>query len=203
MIVLAESNFVLELALEQSEAVEVERFLEMAEESAIRLVISGFALVEPHWTLIYRKKRRSRTAAGLSDEIAQLSRSKRYRNLIDTSRDIVTTLLESGEVEFANLAQVMRRAMACASVEAMNKDTLLRAQDIQQEFKLGPHDAVVLASVEAHLLRAAAGEKIFINKNSTDFASAGIRAHLRKYDCMLFTEFAAARAFVEHELRAT
>jgi hypothetical protein len=56
MIVLAESNFVLELALQQEERDEVERLVAMAEARRIELVVPACALFEPYETLIRRKK---------------------------------------------------------------------------------------------------------------------------------------------------
>jgi hypothetical protein len=51
MIILAESNFVLELAFQQEERDEVERLVVMAEARKVELVIPACALFEPYETL--------------------------------------------------------------------------------------------------------------------------------------------------------
>jgi hypothetical protein len=48
MIILAESNFVLELAFQQEERDEVERLVVMAEAREVELVIPACALFEPY-----------------------------------------------------------------------------------------------------------------------------------------------------------
>jgi hypothetical protein len=50
MFVLAESNFVLELALRQEQFQHAERILELAEEKHIRLVVPACSLIEPYQT---------------------------------------------------------------------------------------------------------------------------------------------------------
>lgn len=59
MIVLAESNFVLELALQQEELDEADRLVAMAEAREIELVIPACALFEPYETLVRRRKARA------------------------------------------------------------------------------------------------------------------------------------------------
>lgn len=74
MIVAAESNFVLQLALEQEEGVAARSILDLAASGQIRLVIPACALFEPYETMVRRHRRRDR----LLDEFQRPD--KRYRH---------------------------------------------------------------------------------------------------------------------------
>jgi hypothetical protein len=58
VIVLAESNFVLELALRQEQFEHAQRILGLAEEKHLRLVVPACSLIEPYQTLIRRRGER-------------------------------------------------------------------------------------------------------------------------------------------------
>lgn len=59
MIVYCESNFVLELAYEQSEATYCQQLLAAAKEGRIDLAIPAYSLTEPYETLVRRSKQRT------------------------------------------------------------------------------------------------------------------------------------------------
>jgi hypothetical protein len=71
MIVLAESNFVLELAFQQEEQDEVERLVVMAEAREVELVIPACALFEP-----YETRKRGRKSDCRAEEPANTINSK-------------------------------------------------------------------------------------------------------------------------------
>jgi hypothetical protein len=78
MIVLVESNFVIEFAQRQAEIADAERIVALAENREIELAIPACALFEPYETLIRRRKQRTETVRKLIDEIAQLGRSQHF-----------------------------------------------------------------------------------------------------------------------------
>ena len=69
MIVLAESNFVLELALRQEQFEHAQRILGLAEEKHLRLVVPACSLTEPYQTLIRRRRERKEFSRKLQDEL--------------------------------------------------------------------------------------------------------------------------------------
>jgi len=88
MIVLAESNFVIELALEQEEAAHAQRMVELAEAHQIALVIPACAFTEPYQTSARRRKERSALVSLLQKDLRQLARSKSFTELLRTSNEV-------------------------------------------------------------------------------------------------------------------
>jgi predicted nucleic acid-binding protein len=75
VIVLAESNFVLEIALRQEQFEHAQRILRLAEERQLRLVVPACSLIEPYQTLIRRRSERKEFSRRLQAEIKLLQRS--------------------------------------------------------------------------------------------------------------------------------
>ncbi len=200
MIVLAESNFVLELAFQQKEAQEAGRIVEMAEGKRIELVIPACALFEPHETLIRRERQRDETVRKLTSELQQLARSNAFADLQETATIVINTLKNIGGVEAKDLAEVVRRLLKCSVVLPLSDSIIERALEVQSEFNLGPQDAVVFATVDQHLQERVRAPKVFINKNQRDFCTPGIETHFEQFECKVLPKFSTARQFIESRL---
>ena len=200
MIVMVESNFVLELALQQEESEEGERILRLAEAAAIELIVPACALSEPYETLIRRRKERNVTLDRLTRELNLLSRSRVYAHLTDPSRAITEALAQSGANEAKDLEDTIRRLLACATISPLSKVIVASALNAQTEYDLEPQDAIVFASVDEHLKTLQAGRKLFINKNHKDFLTPAIEDHFDQYECKLLPKLTGARQFIEHEI---
>lgn len=77
MNVFVETNFVLELALEQHESPACEKLVDLARAQTIRLLLPAYCFIEPHETLTRRQLDRNALRLQVSKELAQLARSKR------------------------------------------------------------------------------------------------------------------------------
>ena len=75
MIVLAESNLVLELALQQEQSSEVESIVALAEAKQIELVIPACAFTEPYQTLIRRLRERKQLIENIQRSFKQVGRA--------------------------------------------------------------------------------------------------------------------------------
>lgn len=199
MIVFVESNFVLELAFEQQDAVSARRILEIAEQGRITLAIPAFALTEPYETLARRTKERKRLLEQLRPEIFQLGRSQPFAHLVSTSKQIADALAGSGDLQALELDKTVRRICACAKVLPLTGSVAASALDLQQDLALSPQDAFILASVEDCLRELPDGVKLFVNKNSRDFFSDEILERLGQHSCDLIYDFARAVYRVESE----
>jgi hypothetical protein len=199
MIVVVESNFVLELALGQEEAVEAEFMVAWAACRVIRLVIPGCALFEPYETLVRRRKARYKVVNRLQYEVNQLSRSHEFSQLRATSEPTARTLLKSIKVEASGLDATIRRLIDVAAVIPLSDQIMSAAFDAQQRFQLEPQDAIVFASVDRFLREQGAGTKVFANRNADDFETDDIKTHFEKYDCRLISKFAEAAQFIEEQ----
>lgn len=197
MIVLAESNFVLELAFQQEESGEAESIVAFAESGLIELVIPACAFTEPYQTLIRRLRERRRLVNAIQQSFKQIGRSRGLKELMATSDEVSQTLAKADVAEREGLGETVRRLMACCRVQVLSDSIIRTAYQFESEFALDPHDAVVLASIEAALReRGGDSKKLFINKNSKDFVTRRIEDHLERYGCKLITNFSHARQIV-------
>lgn len=200
MIVLVESNFVLELALRQEQFDHAERILGLAEEGRVRLVIPAYALVEPYQTLIRRRSERKDLSRKLQSEIKLLGRSRLHGEIGATSQSVAQTLDAGTEIERECLEQLLSRLMRSSTVPALSLPVISLAQSMQVAYGLEPPDAIVLASIDTVLGEIDTGPKVFVNKNSKDFATPLIEGLLEGHGCRLFTSFSAATGYVESKL---
>src|SRR5947208_14400423 len=151
MIVLVESNFVIEFAQRQSEIADADRIVSLAENREIELAIPACALFEPYETLVRRRKQRTETVRKLSDEIAQRGRSQQFADLPATSQAISRVLSGAAEVEHRALDDALVRLASCATVIPLSGTMLKSSLDARRRFSLQPQDSIVFTSVEHFL----------------------------------------------------
>jgi len=200
VIVLAESNFVLELALRQDQFEHAEMILNLAEERHLRLVVPACSLIEPYQTLVRRRRERKEFSRRLQDEMKLLERSTLHDGMNATSQHIAQTLDTGNEIERESLEQTIDRLTNVCTVPALSLETVRLAQAMQLGYGLEPQDAIVLASIDTALSGLEAGPKVFVNRNSKDFATPLIEGQLAKHECRLITSFSSACQYIESEL---
>lgn len=200
MIVMVESNFVLELAFQQEEAGHAEAIIALADRQAIELVVPAWSLGEPYETLIRRTKDRKATVQTLQQEAGRLMRSRLFSDLAETAKFLGEALKNRSPDEALSLERTLGRLLTAATVLPLSKSVVEAALLFRSEFDLSPQDALVFASVDEHLRRLAKGPKVFINKDA-DFFTSEIRAHFQELECKLLSRIATARQFLENEVR--
>lgn len=197
MIVLVESNFVIEFAQRQAEIADAERIVTLAENREIELAIPACALFEPYETLIRRRKQRSETIRRLIDEIAQLGRSEHFAESLATYAPITHLLYGANEVERRALDDALERLTKCATVIPMSGPMLRSSLDARQRFSLQPQDSIIFTSVEHFLREHDGAESVFANKNSADFSGPDLETYFEKLGCKLFASFSNTRQYIE------
>lgn len=200
MIVLAESNFVLELALRQEQFEHAEQILRLAEEKHLQLVVPACSLTEPYQTLIRRRRERKEFRRRLQDEIKLLERSSLHDGMQATSQQVAQILDAGTEIERHSLEQTIERLIKICTVPALSLEIVRLGQAMQLGYGLEPQDAIVMASIDATLNDLETGPKVFVNKNSKDFATPLIEGQLEKHECRLITSFPNACEYIENEL---
>lgn len=201
MIVLAESNFVLELALRQEQFEHAEKILRLAEERYLRLLVPACSLLEPYQTLARRRRERKEFSRRLQDEIKLLERSSLHDGMTATSQHVAKTLDAGTELERESLEQTIDRLTKICTVPVLSTEIVRLGQAMQLGYGLEPQDAIVMASIDTALKGLGAGPKVFVNKNSKDFATPLIEGQLEKHECRLITSFSSAYQYIEDELR--
>lgn len=87
MIAYAETNFVLELVLEQEESEACEEILSLARAGTVALALPAYSLIEPVETLRRRHGRRIALARESAEQLKLLRRSTRFsKEILDVDR---------------------------------------------------------------------------------------------------------------------
>ena len=109
MIVYAESNFTLELALLRSQSDSCEALIKLAESGEIQLVIPAFSGSEPYESMVRRSKDRQSIHGQLGKEIDELSRSSPYSGITESAEGITSILSKSVREEKSRLDETLLR----------------------------------------------------------------------------------------------
>jgi hypothetical protein len=103
MNIIVETNFILEIALQQREVEQAEAIVKLAEAEQIELAIPAFSFVEAHLNFAAQSKRRNDLHSRLISEMNQIARSRTHAELMrslkivseDLSRSMKSATLNS------------------------------------------------------------------------------------------------------------
>ena len=201
MRVYVESNFLLELVLQQEEADACESLLKLAECGQISLVVPAYALIES-WETVDRRKtgwKVLREQAFNNRLISEFNRSPLTKAAAAKLKDASDGFLKA-EQDLADGKEVVwARVHEHAELIPIDGKIVAAAERDHATFDLDFPDAVMLASVLSHLdANPAAG--VFLNRNSNDFDDPAIVAELRRRDCKFFPSFNGGLAHIKREL---
>jgi predicted nucleic acid-binding protein len=199
--VFVETNFVLELALEQHEREACERILDLAANHVIHLFVPAYSLVEPHETLTRRHRDRQNLRSQIATELTQLARSAPLAQRANASQEVVKLLVESAEHETKQLGVVKERIWSVAEILPLTAAVLRRAVECQSVYDLSPQDAVVYASVRTQLDSDYASQSCFISRNPADFDDPDLQKDLATVNCKYLSSFANAVQFIAHAIK--
>jgi len=196
--VFVESNFVLELALEQQDAPSCDKLVDLARAKAIRLLLPAYSFIEPHETLTRRQLDRTSLWSRVSKELAQLARSSPLTERAAASQEIVKLLVESAEFETKRIEKVKQRLYLMGEVLPLDLNVLRSAAECQADYDLSPQDAIVYASIRARLQLDHASRSCFVSRNPRDFDDADLLRDLESLNCKYFSSFAIGLQYIEH-----
>lgn len=196
MIVYVESNFVLELVLEQAGRAACEELLRLAEAGRLTLALPALAMFEPYYKLAGDHAKRRETKDAIFRDLTQLERT---HSLEQSSRnirnDLELLLVQSGESAMRRFESARARLLHSARVIPLDAATL-RASDDPSARALKFPDALVLGSVLRDIDPTQSAESCFLNRNTKDFNDPAIRARLAQLKCTLIGSFEDGLAFV-------
>lgn len=202
MNVFVETNFVIEVALEQQEAAACEKLLELVAQQRFRLLVPAYSFVEPHETFTRRHRDREALGSRVSSELTQLARSTPLTDRVAASQDVVKLLVDSTDYETRRLEEVKQRIWALAEILPLDLAVLEGAHECQSRFDLSPQDAIVYASIRARLQADHSTGNCFVSRNPRDFDDPELHQDLAALSCKYFSSFDKALQYVLHVLRA-
>jgi hypothetical protein len=194
--VYVESNFVLEQSLQQEECDSCAEIIELASKGRIILAVPAFSLAEPHVAILGKEKTRSRLSVDLRRQLLELGRSKPHRAIPAAFDALASVLIASAQLERDGLRDTLSDLLRTAHVISLDTAVLKSAANIQVEFGMSGQDAIVLASVLAHLDVHRPPECCFLNRNTKDFDDPGVRERLDTRGCKFFGNFEAGLRYV-------
>jgi hypothetical protein len=173
MIVYVETNFVLELVLEQEAFQFAEALLTLAKMGKIELVLPSFSMLEPYWAITNRERQRKPFINAFSPEVEnQLNRTAYYTNLFNNLKPGVEELKKVEEMEAIFLELRVEELLTLCRFVELNKATILQAQFNRKTKTLQLFDAIVYSSIISDLqLQEPTRLKCFVSQNSQDFRS--------------------------------
>jgi predicted nucleic acid-binding protein len=200
--VYAESNFVLELALEQEQHRACEDLVRLAADAAIELVLPSFALLEPYHTLVRRKGEGNdlQLQLQLHVQAKQLERTASIAMDAPRLREAADLVLRADQAAWKRFLEVRSTLLRVARVSMIDGRVLDEALKLAADIKqLELPDAVMLAAV---LVDAAErpSQSVFLNRNTRDFNDPDIKARLEQVSCELIGGFHGGLARVKHIL---
>lgn len=200
MNVYIESNFILELALEQEQCSSCDAILSFAERGAIQLLLPAFSIAEPYETLMRRAKEREVLATTLAREIRQLARSKPYKDRMEALQHVTSLLVQSIEYERERVNSTLEKLLNTAETIALGQTILRAGASFQKTLGLSPQDAIIYASVLEHVQVSDSAHNCFLNRNSRDFDDPDIVETLDTYQCKMLFRFDHGYGYIKKHL---
>jgi len=201
MIIYVESNFILELALEQEQCQSCEEILKICESGNGSLVVPAFCIAETYQTLRRRANERRQFGKLLGDELTLLGRTKSYNKDINTLQDVTSILAKSIEEEIKRFDQVLNERFNKAELILLEQTIITDAIKSESQFNLKPADAIVYASILQHLMKTEIDHKCFLNKDRKGFGDSDIVAELGTYNCKIFFSFDDGFNYIQHQIQ--
>ncbi|MBX3050566.1 MAG: DUF4935 domain-containing protein [Caldilineaceae bacterium] len=189
MNVYVETNFVLELAFRQEQSTDCQSILALCEATEHTLIIPAYCLAEPSEKLIRQARSRRELQRTLESELRQLARSQFYAERLNNIQDIAGLLIQSNEEEQQRFDLYRSRILYIAEVVPLTAEILQQAALYESSYNLSPQDAIVYASVLAHLSAKPVQMSCFLNRNSRDFDIPDIVDEMARHGCRMIPRF--------------
>jgi len=189
VIVYAESNFLLEIALGRENEAGARQILDRAENGAIELAVPVFCLCEPFSTVAYRARKRAQEFRAVQRQLEDLGRGEAHRDLINAVATPLSDVLDVEIRERTQLEDVVGRLLNCANILDLSHAVFIASQGHQATHGLDATDAIVYATVQLDASAGVEEPKVFVTRNSNDFDLEAIRAELDAAGCRLTFSF--------------
>jgi predicted nucleic acid-binding protein len=207
MIAYVETNFVLEMALEQEQSSAARALLSLAESGQIGLAFPSFVLCEPFETIMRSRRECNVIEKSLVERLNQLKRSEPHKLAMIDAEPTVNLLRGAYLKEVDLLHTIFDQLLSigrCIYVEASN---FREASAYQRSLILSPQDSIIYAVMLADLKKQPAQEmKCFLSRDYKAFGSdkdRGIKDELGKYNCRYIGSFTQGLDFIKKAIDAS
>jgi len=201
MIVYVESNYILEIALQQEQFKYAQKLLELSQKKIINLVIPSISIIEPYWTINNKSHKRNKINEYLNQEIKQLNRSSIYNKKSQCLSNVNKYLININISTEVHLEKTICDMQKKCEIIKFDSNIIKNSRNYNY-FKLKKIDLLILTSIIEDLKTQKSDErKCFISRNSKDFDSPEIKDLLSEYGCILINNFRDGINFINFILK--
>ncbi len=204
MILLVETNFILELAFLQEGHEHCESMIELARERTddLELAIPAFSIGEAYHRQIGQENDRRALQERIIAELDKLSRTRPYAERSRELRDVTGFLEETGREDRRRLESVLERLLPVATVIPLSGPVVNEAFDLQHSRGLSPPDALVYSSVLSYLRSSTTPRRASscLVTRDRDFTDANIESDLEALGCKILFKFEDGLGYVRSRL---
>lgn len=193
-----ESNFVLELVLEQEQHQACEEIVRLAETGTIELVIPALGLIEPFMTLHRRRRELDEVARTVKKHLRQIARTASL-TAAAASSDVEELFGTSNRKARQRYDEIRLRLARTAAVLPLTDGSLRAAEKLRAQYGFELPDATIFAAI-LHDLRRGGSSSCFLNRNTHDFREAALVTLLAQHACTLLGSFDAGLAFMRSRI---
>jgi predicted nucleic acid-binding protein len=197
MRVYVETNFVLELALQQEQHEACEAILQLAEAQDIALILPACSAAEASTTLGRRKGERQNLLNEIARHLREIARMRGHAHEVEKARaSMQALLLDTSQDAIDRLDGIIRRLQDSVQILPLSGADITTALALRTKHGLSYPDALVLASVldDPELGRTTS---CFLNRNTKDFDDPRIEALLAKQHCKLLGSFESGLQYIQ------
>lgn len=202
MNVYIDSNFVLEITLEQEQFAAASNIHMLAQMGRIQLVCPTLCIAEPLARLTQRRQERRVLRDDLKEHAKQLSRTGSHHEDVQKMEGVQDFLKNLDDLEAAKMRQFLISLLRHCRVLAIDEQVLSHTWLIQEDYDLEIQDALIAASVLIDLDRQGApgshSESIFVSRDSRAFAA--LKERLKPYNCSYIAKFTDAFSRINAKL---
>jgi len=205
VIVYIESNFVLEMALEQEQSSAVRSIIFLAESNQIGLAYPSFALSEPFESIMRARRERNITQKSLEKTLSDLERSESHKQIALDLKPAINLLkvvyIRQIDLLWATLDQLLNVGR-CISIDTSN---FREALTYRRSLELSPQDSIIYSAVAMDLKNQPIEEpKCFLSRDRKAFgreADHRVKGELEKYNCRYIGSFTQGLDFIRGSLK--
>ena len=193
MRIYVETNFILELILEQAQLDDAERLIELARAGSVELVLPALSLLEAYGTVHRRDAERRDLLRRMENELLQVGRSRFMKEESARVREVLATATNWNSAQFQSVRARVLEHCRLLPLDAATHDA---AGALESEHDLSVPDALIFACILRDL-EASPAIALFVTTNFKDFNVPSVTAALASAQCELVTKFSSACARAE------
>jgi predicted nucleic acid-binding protein len=205
VIVYIESNFVLEIALEQEQSSAARSILSLAENHQIELAYPSFVLSEPFESVMRASRERNTLQKSLVNVLNNLKRSEPHKHIMLNTEPTMTALKNAHLRQIELLHDTFSQLMNVGRCIHLDGSNFREALSYQYSLNLSPQDSIIYVAIVADLKKQPAQDaKCFLSRDRKAFGDASdpsIKIELGKYNCRYIASFTQGLDFLYSSLK--